>query len=61
MPNRRDFLKTGTVVAGASAVAGSDSELDAKPKSKVKNGSFRDKLLEGLGGCLHQRDLAALG
>ena len=50
MPNRRDFLKTGTVIAGASAVAGTDSELDAKPKSKVKNGSFRDKLLEGLGG-----------
>ena len=29
MPNRRDFLKTGTVVAGASAVAGVDGELDA--------------------------------
>ena len=50
MPNRRDFLKTSTVVAGASAIVGAESELSAEPKPKVKKNGFREKLLKGLGG-----------
>ena len=50
MPNRRDFIKSSTVVAGASAIVGAESELSAEPKPKVKKNGFREKLLKGLGG-----------
>ena len=50
MPNRRDFIRSTTLAAGASAVAGVESEVSAKPGPKVTGSTFRDKLLEGLGG-----------
>ena len=50
MPNRREFIKSTTLAAGASAVVGVESEVSAKPGPNVTKTSFREKLLEGLGG-----------
>jgi dienelactone hydrolase len=50
MPNRRDFIKSTTLAAGASAVVGVENKVSAKPGQSVTKNTFRKKLLEGLGG-----------
>ena len=49
MPNRRDFIKSTSLAAGATALtAGNPS--GAQPAVNAKQKLFRDKLLECLGG-----------
>ena len=49
MPNRRDFIKSTTLAAGATALAAT-TQSQAKPAVKKKTEFFRQKLLESLGG-----------
>ena len=49
MPNRRDFIKSTTLAAGATALAGS-TQSQANPAVNAKTKIFREKLLECLGG-----------
>ena len=49
MPNRREFIKSTTLAAGATALAAT-AQTQAKPAVKKKTEFFRQKLLEGLGG-----------
>ena len=52
MPNRREFIKSTTLAAGATALVATTAtaQTQAKPAVKKKTELFRKKLLEGLGG-----------
>ena len=49
MPNRREFIKSTTLAASATALTAT-AQTQAKPAVKKKTELFRQKLLEGLGG-----------
>ena len=49
MPNRRDFIKSTTLAAGATALTAGNAS-GAQPAVNAKQKLFRDKLLECLGG-----------
>ena len=49
MPSRREFIKSTTLAAGATALAAT-TQAQSKPAVTKKTEPFRQKLLEGLGG-----------
>ena len=49
MPNRRDFIKSTSLAAGATALS-ARTATGAQPAVNAKQKIFRDKLLECLGG-----------
>ena len=48
MPNRREFIKSTSLAAGASALVA--NTVEAKPAVNEKTKAFREKLLDCLGG-----------
>ena len=48
MPNRREFIKSTSLAAGASALVA--NQVEAKPAVNAKTKVFREKLLNCLGG-----------
>jgi dienelactone hydrolase len=55
MPNRRDFIKSATLAAGATALAAS-TQSQVNPTVNAKTKMFREKLLECLGGPWPESD-----
>ena len=49
MPNRRDFIKSTSLAAGATTLTAGNAS-GAQPAENAKQKLFRDKLLECLGG-----------
>ena len=55
MPNRREFIKSATLAAGATALAAS-TQSQVNPTVNAKTKMFREKLLECLGGPWPESD-----
>jgi len=58
MPNRREFIKSTSLAAGASALVA--NQVEAKPAVNSKTKVFCKKLLECLGGPWPEGELSII-